>query len=416
MKEVLKTTLTVIFLIIFLTGNDLLAQTDNPVRTSKPNTLRIIELKGNGFEQGVQHGRKLRNEIEQVFIKWKSNIRNAIKGDPDSVITSFLKSSNFETITRKYTPWLLKEIMGISEGSGQKFKDVLAFQLVDEFWVYLDQQFNASNHHCSSVGVPKAENHPAYLAQNIDLENYKNGFQVLFHIAASETEPEQFILSCAGLVAINGMNEKGIGICINSLMELAASPDGLPVAFIVRGVLNKQTGSEALSFLKSVKHASGQNYILGIPDSIYDFEASSNQVIRFLPTKRQNQTVYHTNHALANHDVKDWYKDYHLKVLAGLTKNNNSEVRFATLEKYFDKPSNQISSSIIKKVFRSKEDPGNPVCRGYSEGAYGFTFSSVIFTLSGRQSVQVTCGPPDQSEYKEYFFRNLTLNNHVTRH
>ena len=403
-KSTLAFLLTIIF---YLNGNQLFAQSLNPKGLEIHKNVSVIELKGNGYERGIQHGRKLKDEIAQIYTKWKENIRNAVNGDPDSVITAFLKASNFETITRKYTPWILKEIMGISESSGQPYKDVLAFQLVDEFWVYLDRQFNCPNHHCSSIGVPSTVNHPAWLAQNIDLESFRNGYQVLFHIPASETEPEQFILSCAGMVGLNGMNDKGIGICLNSLMELQASTDGLPVAFVVRGVLNKQTGPEALSFLKSVKHATGQNYILGIADSIYDFEASANQVVRFLPKEGQNPVVYHTDHSLANQDVKDWYKAYHQKVLAGETKSNNSEVRFATLEKELDKSPNQISTALIKNTLRSKEDPRNPVCISYNEGTFGFTFSSVLFTLGGNRSVQITYGPPDQSEYKEYFFNRM---------
>ena len=394
-----------IFGIACLSVNSVFAQTTGTERLPVRNTIHVIELKGNGYERGVQHGRQLKQEISEVFTKWKANIRNVVNGNPDSAITVFLKATNFESISREHTPWLLKELRGIADGSGQEYKDVFAFQLVDEFWVYLDKQFNTPNHHCSSIGVPSTENHPAYIAQNVDLENFRDGYQVLFHITASATEPQQYILSCAGMVAINGMNEKGIGIGVNSLMELQASPDGLPVAFVVRGVLNKQSGPEALTFLKSVKHASGQNYILGIGDSIYDFEASSNQVIRFVPNQRHSPVVYHTNHALTNHDVKDWYIDYHTKVLSGETKNNNSEVRFTTLAKYLDKLPNQISTTTLKNVLRSKDNLKNPICRILIDGAYGFTFSSVLFTLGDRRSVQVTNGPPDQSEYKEYFFK-----------
>lgn len=411
MKSVrLKVVLTfalssLIFSITCLTLNSVFAQTTGTERLPNRNPIQLIELKGNGYERGVEHGRQLKREISEVLTKWKTNIRNVVNGNPDSVITLFLKATNFETTSWKHTPWLIKELRGIADGSGQEYKDVFVFQLVDEFWVYLDKQFNTPNHHCSSIGVPSTENHPAYIAQNVDLENFRDGYQVLFHITASATEPQQYILSCAGMVAINGMNEKGIGICVNSLMELQASPNGLPVAFVVRGVLNKQSGPEALTFLKSVNHASGQNYILGIADSVYDFEASSNQVIRYVPNQQHNTVVYHTNHALANHDVKDWYKDYHTKVLSGETKNNNSEVRFATLEKYLDIQPNQISTTILRKVLRSKDNLKNPVCRPLLDGAYGFTFSSVLFTLGDRRSLQVTNGPPDQSEYKEYFFK-----------
>lgn len=405
--------LTRVTLLVFCMGfiypshNYLFAQSTINKANTDFKVVPVIELNGNSYNRGLEHGTKLKNEIATVFTKWKSNIRFAIKGDPDSMLTVFRKSTNFLPITEKNTPNILKELRGIADGSGQTFEDVFAFQLVDEFWVYLDKQFNTTNHHCSGMGVSATANHPAYIAQNMDLDNYMQGFQILLHIEATANEPEQYILSCAGLVALNGMNGRGIGLCTNTLMELQSSPDGLPVAFIVRGILSKQNGNDATEFLKTVKHASGQNYILGINDSVYDFEASSNQVIRFLPKTEEKSIVYHTNHALANHDVKEWYKKYHQQVLTGESQDKNSEVRFASLQQRLNSQPSDISTEVIKTTLRSKDNAKNPVCRAFTENGSGFTFSSVLFTLGGKRSVQITNGSPEQSEYKEYFFKSL---------
>jgi hypothetical protein len=300
---------------------------------------------------------------------------------------------------------MMDEVKGIADGSGQKFDDVFSFQLVDEFWVYLDRLANINKERCSGIGIPITKNHPACIAQNMDLENFMNGYQVLLHIIGTNTEPEQYLLTCAGLVVTTGMNEKGIGVCANTLMELRASEDGLPVAFVIRGILSKQNRDDVLSFIRTVKHASGQNYIIGIQDNIYDFEASANQIIRFHPERAHGDIVYHTNHALVNHDVKPWYSEYHRKVLAGEAKSMNSELRFDALEKRLNKPAEEISADVIKSALRSKDDEKNPVCRVYKEGGSAFTFSSVLYTLTGRRSVRVTYGSPDKSEYLEHFFK-----------
>ncbi len=364
----------------------------------------VIELTGDGYNRGLQHGTQLKSAIQDVFAKWKLNIHNATSGDPDSVLTAFRNATNFEPAIRKHTPALLEELKGIAAGSGQSYEDVYAFQLLDEFWVYLDKQSNTDIHHCSGIGVAATSNHPAYLAQNMDLENYMHGYQVLFHMAPTDNEPEQYILSCAGLIALAGMNANGIGLCMNTIMELQASEDGLPVAFMVRGVLSKQTGPEAMKFLQTVKHASGQNYILGIVDSVYNFEASCNQVVRFIPASGDGSVVYHTNHALANHDVKPWYMKYHEQVLAGETQSRNSETRFATFQNRLNMQAIDISVDLIKETLRSKDDVIHPVCRTYRVVGGGFTFSSLVFTLGGKRSVQLTYGSPEYVEYVEYFF------------
>jgi hypothetical protein len=180
----------------------------------------VIELSGTGYEIGLKHGQLLKNEIAEVFLKWKQSLNNSTKRDVDSLIDAFLNATDFEPAIKKWTPEILEEVRGIADGSGQKFKDVFAFQLVDEFWVYLDRLANSKIDHCSCIGVSSSKNHPAYVAQNMDLENYMNGYQVLLHIHGSQQLPGQFILTCAGLIVTTGMNEYGIGVNPNTLMEL----------------------------------------------------------------------------------------------------------------------------------------------------------------------------------------------------
>ena len=369
------------------------------IKIGNTKNVAVIELQGNGRQRGLQHGKVLKTEIAAVFSKWKNSIQNDTKQNADTVITAFLKATNFEPAIRKHTPEIYEEIKGIAESSGQSFQDVLSFQLVDEFWVYIDRLNNIKKHHCSDIGVAATNTHPAYVSQNMDLESYMNGYQILFHIAPTTSEPEQYVLSCSGLVGLNGVNSKGIGLCMNTLMELTASADGLPVACIVRGVLAQKDGESALNFLKTVPHASGQNYTLGTVDKVYDFEASSNKVVRYLPDPSNESLVYHTNHPIANDDVKPWHQAFQKKVVAGEANDDNSVIRLASLKNRLNIPVAEISDTVLKEAFRAKDDPKNPVCRTFQDGKSGFTFSSVILTLGKKPSIQLTNGSPDQSEY-----------------
>ncbi len=384
-----------LFICISLIAN-ISAQTNNNKKVP------VLELSGTAYERGLQHGTQLKTEIATIFKKWKANMRSS---NPDSLIAAFLKATNFEPAIKQHIPAILDELKGIAAGSGQAYTDVYAFQLLDEFWVYLDRERNEPRHHCSGMGAAATKTSPAYIAQNMDVENYMQGGQVLLHIPATKTEPEQYIVTCAGLVALNGMNSAGIGMCMNTILELESSYNGLPVAFIIRAVLNQQNGREALNLLQAINHASGQNYILGVGEEVYDFEASANKVIRYIPAGGDGSLVYHTNHAVANDDVKPWYKKLFERNVAGQNPNDNSVVRMAALQNRLTVNAGSISPDIIKSALRSKDNPYNPVCRVYREGGFGFTFSSILFTLTGKKSVQLTYGSPDQAEYVEYFFK-----------
>lgn len=188
---------------------------------------------------------------------------------------------------------------------------------------------------------------------------------------------------------------------MNTLMQLKASATGLPVAFIVRRILYSTDKNDLLKFIESVPHASGQNYIIGIAGEVYDFEASAGKVVRFNPNN-PNGSIYHTNHPLANDDMKEWYKRFDPTIKSGVDPaRSNSHIRLAAVQNRVDKAA-KIDDALIKTTLRSKDDINNPVCRPAKGG--GFTFTSVIMTLTGKPCMQITAGPPDESEYKRIDF------------
>ena len=360
--------------------------------------IREVTLSGTGYELGLQHGKLLKTEIGEVVGKMKKNTSDILGKEANQVLKDFFAYAHFTEDIKKYTPELYEEVRGISEGSGQTFNDIMVLNLLDEFWVYID---NLGNHHCSSMGVPSINGSTSYIAQNMDIESYTEGHQILIRLSRTNERPEQFILTHPGCIALNGMNETGVGACMNTLMQLKASTNGLPVAFIVRRILNSTDKKDLLNFIQTVPHASGQNYIIGIRGEVYDFEASTNKVVRFDP-RNSNGTVYHTNHPIVNDDVKTWYEKENPNAEVK-TVNSNSYIRLASVTKRISVTPN-IGDNLIKETLRSRDDEYNPVCRSVKTGRGGFTFGSVIMTLTGKPYLQVTAGPPDASEYKRINF------------
>lgn len=384
-------------IIIFL---GLLTCTTSFGQNTSPRELKIVTFSGRGYELGLQHGRELKQEIAEIILAWKKNTSNTLGKDADQVLMEFFAYAEFDEAIRKWTPELYEEIRGIAEGSGQSLDDVMVLNLLDEFWVYVN---NLSNHHCSGVGVPSRNGRPGYISQNMDLENYTDGFQVLMRLSRSEDSPEQLILTHPGLIALNGLNEEGIGVCLNTLMQLKASSNGLPVAFAVRRIINSTDKEELLSFIQTVDHASGQNYMIGIRGEVYDFEASANKVVRFDPMN-PNGTVYHTNHPIVNDDVKPWFFNYSPHAEEELKPlSSNSHLRLNAVEKRMVS-GEAVDEGLIKEALRSKDDEDNPVCRANLENGSGFTFASVIMTLNEIPNLQVLAGPPDESEYTRFDF------------
>jgi len=354
--------------------------------------IRKITLSGSGYELGLQHGTLLKTEIEALIKKMKLSTANNIK-EANQVFKKFFEYTQFTDTIKKYTPELFEEVRGIADGSGQTMNDILALNLIDEFWVYMNA---LTNHHCSALGANSVNGSAAYIAQNIDLEKYADGYQILVRLTKTATRPEQLLITQPGSIAFIGMNESGVGVCTNTLMQLKASEKGLPVLFVVRQLLNFTEKKDILNFIQSVPHASGQNYLIGIKGEVIDFEASSGKVVLYNP-KNSNGTVCHTNHPLVNDNLKSWF-EYFNPNATEKPVTSNTYIRLASVQNRISEKE-VIDEELIKTTLRSKDDLNNPVCRSINNPGGAFTFSSVIMTLTGIPFLQITRGSPDQSDY-----------------
>ncbi|RPA68606.1 hypothetical protein EF405_08475 [Cyclobacteriaceae bacterium YHN15] len=377
------------------TATEILAATEVPKRE-----LRQVTFSGSGYELGFQHGQFFKKEIGEIVQKWKESTTSQLDRDSDEVLEEFFAYADFEGSIKKWTPDLYEEVRGIAVGSEQHFDQIMVFNLLDEFWVYLN---SLENHHCSNIGVPSLNGGLSYIGQNMDIEPYTDGYQTLFRIEATAERPEQLVLSHPGLIALNGMNSSGVGMIMNTIMQLNASNSGLPVAFVVRKLLSMTDRDDIIDFITSVNHASGQNFILGVRGEVFNFEASANKVVRFDPGNK-NQTVYHTNHPIVNEDVKPWFAQYNPKdVVDTIPFTSNSYIRLAALTtRIADRDA--VTDDHIKDALRSKDDANNPVCRTLDPKKNGFTFASVVMTLTGEPYLQITAGPPSESEYLKVVF------------
>ncbi|MCB0654672.1 MAG: hypothetical protein KDC57_00985 [Saprospiraceae bacterium] len=362
--------------------------------------LKTVTFSGTGYELGMQHGKALKPEIAGIIAAWKKNTSAVLEKDAGVVLDEFFAYAQFDEAIKRWTPDLYDEVRGIADGSGQAFHDVMVLNLLDEFWVYVN---NLNNHHCSGVGVPAKGNRPGYISQNMDLENYTDGYQVMMRLEGNDHRPEQLILTHPGLIALNGLNEQGIGVCVNTLMQLRASSTGLPVAFVIRRILGSTNKEDLLQFIQTVPHASGQNYLIGIKGEVFDFEASAHQVIRFNPMN-ENGSVYHTNHPLVNDDVKPWFSAFNPSGSNGSKPvQDNSYFRFKAVEQRISENA-EVSESTLMAALRSRDSQNNPVCRSNLGNGQGYTFASVIMTMAEKPYIQVTAGPPDESEYQRFSF------------
>jgi len=360
--------------------------------------VKVLVLEGNAQEIGQAHGQKLKSVIQNGVDRWKKDLHKLTGIEPKNYIDQFIEDTNMIAAAKKWTANLLEEIEGISQGAEIDFNTVFAWQCVDEEWWYRVFEkklgFEALGlKKCSGLGCFKEKGSPPLLAQNLELPNYYDGLQTLLHIKHSKSRLESLVFTPAGVIGMNGLNNQPLGVCVNTLLELINSKDGLPVAFVVRGILEQPTLDNAVRFLREVRHASGQNYILGDAEKIVDFECSANKVSQYLPRKGTFR-ICHTNHVLANDDRRPLADE--------VVKKSTTRARFDSVKSQLNDPLRKITVDIIKSILSSHEAP---VCVHKTQDPGTLcTFGSMIMSLSKSPILHLASGPPCSTEWRRYKF------------
>ena len=366
-----------------------------PVSSPVEKEIRVLVLEGTPYQRGLTHGMTLKKEIHEVVALWKADLAKQAGTDADAFIEKFLKETDFIPAIEKWTPGLLEEVRGIADGAGVEFETMYAFQCMDEIWLYMD---GLQAEACSAIALARDEARPVLLAQNMDLEPFRNGYQVVFRIRHTESELEVLALSCAGLIVTTGMNSAPLGVCVNAMSQMDYAKVGLPIAFVVRGLLEQQRLEDAVRFIDTIQHASGQNYILGDSERVVDLEVSANKVIPYVPAQNPG-VILHTNHPKINSDYNPGYRQEIERGKTPRELHENTLVRLEALERRLvAKASLDIDD--IKSTLSSQDSDEHPVCRVYDTNKSSFTFGTVVHVLSEHPEFHLAPGPPNATPFQ----------------
>jgi isopenicillin-N N-acyltransferase-like protein len=335
-----------------------------------------VALSGDGASRGSVHGEELRVLIAETLERWRHAIGERTGLDPNFYVRKFLESTGFVRTTGERCPDLLEEIRAIALASNQPVNDVVAYNFMDEEWRYARDESGG----CSVIGTFIGPDGKVILGQNMDLPKYMGDSQAILRIAAAGDDPEQLVLTAAGMIGLLGVNAVGLACCVNTLYALPSAGDGIPVAFIIRQLLRYHDAASAGRYLTTVPHASGQHYGIGDPYGLRGYECSAKGCV----TGPIGDTLLHTNHPLwsPEHDFPD---DGHpgttqarLEALgAGLDEvRRNGEIR--TL----------LSST------------ANGLCVLPTPDRRAATFCGVEFTLSVPPVVRVAPGRPNETSWQ----------------
>ena len=352
-----------------------------------PWPLPPVRAGGAARDRGVAIGRALRSSVGAHLDAWRRSLPG---GDPDDYVAKLLDETDFNPAIHRHAPDIWDELAGVAEGAGQPLDQLYALQLLDEEWAYRARRGAASPPKCSSLASVNADG-TSWLAQNMDLGDYTDSFQVMLRIDDAD-HPSALVFSTAGMLGLMGVNAAGVGVCVNSLPQLPSAPQGLPVAFVLRRLLQALSLEEAADLVQQLPHATNQHYLIAEPGAARSFEASAAGVVEYHPPTPG--CILHTNHPLAATPV----------LPEAPIARENSEARLRSLVGRLS--AGPAGEEAIGSALCANDDPRHPVCREIpppGSGPATITTGSMI-SLLGSRGVRswVSAGPPSERGYHAF--------------
>lgn len=337
--------------------------------------------------RGREHGEALRLPIREKIERWQSATAADYGEAPSSFFERLLKETGFRAAIERHTPELMEEVLGIAEGAGIDPETAYAMQLMDEEW-----WFGRAAHdgHCSGAAIAPSGRDVTAMGQTMDLPAWHDGAQALLKLRGKNGTPS-LVFTSAGMIGLMGFSGRGLGICVNTLSGLRSRPDGLPVAFVMRGALARESATDAKRFLVGVPHASGQNYLIGDRRNVFALECSAAGARE---VAAQDGRILHTNHPLVSQDLR-----------TDAAASENSKARLSSLHAELGDPQGRTVENIKAALASRREGAAISMERRPDMGQTQLmSIGGVVYEIGGAIRGWVTGGPPSAGAWRELSF------------
>jgi isopenicillin-N N-acyltransferase-like protein len=353
-------------------------------------SLPVLYLSGTAYEQGLQHGQKLKSRIAHNVQVYFERFESEAKLSRTEVLARAVKYG--EAIASQ-NPDYFAGIQGVAEGSGLDLHQLLALNVRYEI-LYYQLSANAMRDGCTSFAVlpGTSANGHLLMGQNWDWIPHVQG-AVLHTVEPDGLEAISF--TEAGIVGGKiGLNSTGLGLAVNGLHTTDDDWSRLSKPFHLRcyEILRAKDLVSAVQVVTGEERACSTNFLIAqAPDSVANIEAAPNQTRRL---RCENGCVIHTNHFLDPDALgviepprEPWSSSYH--------RLDRLRALFAA--------SRPLGVEDIQASLRDHQTYPHAVCchedLDLPPGERYRTVTSVVMDLQARE-LQLSDGPPCQSEYQ----------------
>jgi len=366
--------------------------------------LRVLDFGSEPSERGRLHGRKLRTEIQANYATYIERFEAG--GAKQAAVLE--QSEDWAAFIARDNPEYAEEMEGIAEGANLSLTQIallnaryeLAYCMFGSEAQSLNTTSPSEQEGCTSFGLmPEmtASGH-TLLGQNWDWLAKLQGRVFVMRVRRSSPssvgKPDFVGFTEAGIAGCKmGVNEAGIGLCVNGLVTLRDGANGFRKPFHVRcrEILDAWTFDKALLPVVQTDRTCSANFLIGHSDGeIIDIEATPDYCAYVYP---ENGLITHANHLIRETRIVSQFERI----------APHSLYRANRLERLLRKSCGNVDLKTIHTALSDHFSNPASICRHpdttLPEPKRVISVAAAAIDLNAR-TLYVTDGPPCQSSFQ----------------
>ena len=345
-----------------------------------PNRYREIDVHGSPRDMGRALGEAAREQIrgfaavalERVNLTTRVSRETALQVARDSL-----------AMATRYAPDLVEEIDGIAAGAGLPVDDVMLLQVRNQ----LQPESDAA---CTGFSVTGPAGGP-FVGQNWDNDPALDPFTIVLRRHPTG-KPAVLEVTQAGLIGYIGMNDRGMGVCLNTLVAPARLL-GVPHYFTVRRIHESSDLEAAVTAVTQAERAIPANILLATPEGPADLEVTPERV--YVLRADAGGVLVHANHALHPELIPVCAK------LPELIQSRTRQARMSALLAAAPRP---VTLAALERALGDHQGWPRSICRHANDSPASGHWASVLSVVMepDRGVMHLTRGQPCQNPYETY--------------
>lgn len=353
----------------------------------------VITSEGTPYEIGYHHGN---SAADRVKLSVELMIESCTRQSGLSVKQCRDLAMKYLPNVKKYNSNYVEELQGISEGAGINFEDIMLLNCRTELQKM--KTGKGVDEACTAIAVmgDVSENGCTYIGQNWD-NFYACKKTLIAHLIIQKNgKPSIFYVGEAGIISRMGMNSAGIGGCVTSLSSNGpVCQEGIPLQFVLRGVMDSPTLSEAIDAVVRMPNGAVNNLMIASKNGdVIDLELDHDNCQYVEPA---DGIMVHTNHYI--HPNRPHYPYSCIYTGSSIVRKIRSEKILRKVKEEKGK----INGQDIKAVFSDHGDYPYSICvhKGEEKELKQQEIQTVYSFLCDLEhlEMEIAIGNPCQSEY-----------------